>query len=103
MCAALADRLNPSARESVTPTADFLICPHPASNNLYVATAGSFHGFKFLPILGKYVVKMLDGSLSPGLKERWSWSSEPRDPNHDTWPEREMRDLFPPPEAGTER
>ncbi|EXF81366.1 FAD dependent oxidoreductase [Colletotrichum fioriniae PJ7] len=37
--------------EAVTPDEDFIISPHSASKNLYVATCGSFHGWKFLPIL----------------------------------------------------
>ncbi len=38
-----------------------MITPHPACGDLYMATCGSFHGFKFFPVLGKYVVQMLDG------------------------------------------
>lgn len=55
---------------------DFIISPHPACKGLYIATAGSFHGFKFLPILGKYVVQMLEGELDTKLAARWSWNQQ---------------------------
>lgn len=52
---------------------NFRICPYPKTNSLYIATAGSNHGFKFLPIIGKYVADLLEDTLDPGLKELWSW------------------------------
>ncbi|CCT71131.1 related to fructosyl amino acid oxidase [Fusarium fujikuroi IMI 58289] len=52
---------------------NFRICPYPDTKNLYIATAGSNHGFKFLPIIGKYVVDLLEDSLDSGLKNLWSW------------------------------
>ncbi|KAB5516993.1 FAD dependent oxidoreductase [Coniochaeta sp. 2T2.1] len=59
-----------------TPTGDFIISPHSACDGLFVATCGSFHGFKFLPVIGKYVVQMLFGELDPALYERWAWDRE---------------------------
>ncbi|KAB5515530.1 FAD dependent oxidoreductase [Coniochaeta sp. 2T2.1] len=59
-----------------TPTGDFIISPHSACDGLFVATCGSFHGFKFLPVIGKYVVQMLSGELDPALQERWAWDRE---------------------------
>ncbi|KAL8971601.1 MAG: hypothetical protein Q9183_000970, partial [Haloplaca sp. 2 TL-2023] len=44
-----------------TPTGDFLICYHPQYSNLFLATGGSGHGFKFLPVLGEKVVQILQG------------------------------------------
>ncbi|KAL4929943.1 FAD dependent oxidoreductase [Aspergillus undulatus] len=41
----------------------FLITPHPAHKNLKLAIGGSAHGFKFLPLLGKYIVEMMEGTL----------------------------------------
>ncbi len=38
-----------------------------------MATGGSFHGWKFLPVIGKYVVRMLEGSLGKTLAARWAW------------------------------
>ncbi|KAJ0307470.1 uncharacterized protein N0V96_003298 [Colletotrichum fioriniae] len=79
--------------EAVTPDEDFIISPHSASKNLYVATCGSFHGWKFLPILGKYVVQMLDGSLEETLVKKWSWDRSFPTPTHRAWPRRELNDL----------
>lgn len=53
--------------DPITPNQDFIICPHPHSKNLYIASGGSFHAWKFLPILGKYVVAMLQGELDSDL------------------------------------
>ncbi|EFQ34271.1 FAD dependent oxidoreductase [Colletotrichum graminicola] len=79
--------------EAVTPDEDFIISPHSASKNLYVATCGSFHGWKFLPILGKYVVQMLDGSLEETLAKKWSWDRVLPPPTHRTWPRKELSDF----------
>ncbi|RYN18317.1 hypothetical protein AA0112_g11601 [Alternaria arborescens] len=62
--------------DAVTPTQDFIIAPHPHCQGLYLATGGSFHGWKFMPILGRYVLEMLDGTLDPSLANRWAWDRE---------------------------
>lgn len=75
---------------------NFRICPHPNAKNLYVASVGSNHGFKFLPVIGKYVVDMLEGKLSPGYTELWSWKFGRR-PDHVSnphpYPVRELTEL----------
>lgn len=38
-----------------------------------MATIGSNHGFKFLPVIGKYIADMLEGSLSQEMQELWQW------------------------------
>lgn len=79
----------------MTPSNDFIISPHSACENLYVATCGSFHGFKFFPVLGKYVVEMLDGLLDPALQQKWAWDRTlPPIDDNDHWPKKELRDLF---------
>lgn len=82
-------------RDAFTTSSDFIISPHAASQGLYVATCGSFHGWKFFPILGKYIVQMLENSLSPALMEKWAWDRERPDPalNPD-YPRWEMKDFF---------
>ena len=60
-------------RDAVTPNQGWIISPHPHSKNLYFAGAGSFHSWKFLPILGKYVVQMLEGTLDDEKAQRWAW------------------------------
>ncbi|KAI9774044.1 MAG: hypothetical protein M1839_001929 [Geoglossum umbratile] len=59
--------------DAVTPNQDWVISPHPNCKNLYIATAGSFHSWKFLPTLGAYVVKMLQGKLDQEKASRWAW------------------------------
>jgi len=41
-----------------------------------VATGGSFHGWKFLPVIGDYVVQMLMGTLDRDLAEKWAWDKK---------------------------
>ncbi|KAI1374400.1 sarcosine oxidase [Hypoxylon crocopeplum] len=59
-----------------TPDEDWIISPHPASKNLYIAAGGSFHAFKFLPIIGKYVVQTIHGELSEEHTRRWAWDRD---------------------------
>ena len=60
-----------------TPTADFLVDWHPEAEGLFVATGGSGHGFKFLPVLGDCIVDILEGKETEGvgaeLRELWRW------------------------------
>ena len=82
-----------TSREALTPSEDFIISPHSACKGLYVATCGSFHGFKFLPVLGKYVVEMLSGELDSELEKRWAWDRElPSVDGNSKWPKKELRD-----------
>jgi sarcosine oxidase/L-pipecolate oxidase len=59
--------------DAVTPTQDLIITSHPHCQDLYLATRGSSHGWKFMSTIGRYVVKMLDGTLAPSLVKRWAW------------------------------
>ncbi|KAL2845260.1 FAD dependent oxidoreductase [Aspergillus pseudoustus] len=56
-------------------TADrhFLVTPHPAHKRLFVAAGGSAHGFKFLPVVGKYVADLLEGKLDDSTRKAWQW------------------------------
>ncbi|KYK55138.1 sarcosine oxidase [Drechmeria coniospora] len=62
--------------DASTPTHDFLITPHPHSQGLYVATGGSFHGWKFLPVIGDYIVDMMQGRLDSAYTQRWAWDKK---------------------------
>lgn len=44
--------------------------------NLFLATGGSGHAYKFFPILGDKVVDALEGSLEPELQMLWAWPEE---------------------------
>jgi len=63
-----------------TPTGDFLIDYHPAfGKTLLVATGGSGHAFKFLPVLGRKIVERLEGQLGGRDEQKgdmgrlWAW------------------------------
>lgn len=86
-----------SHRDAFTTTSDFIISPHSASKGLYVATCGSFHGFKFFPVLGKYVTQMLEGELAPELVEKWAWDRQRPDSSQNVeYPNSEMNQLLEP-------
>lgn len=81
-------------RDATTPTEDFIISAHPVCAGLYIATAGSLHAYKFLPILGKYVLQMLGGNLEPHLAKLWAWDRPVQETGgRELWPIREMRDV----------
>ncbi|KAI9373737.1 FAD dependent oxidoreductase [Aspergillus egyptiacus] len=56
-----------------TPKANFIITHHPSYKNLFLATGGSGHGYKFFPIIGDKVVDAIEGTLDPELKSLWDW------------------------------
>ncbi|GAO15406.1 uncharacterized protein UV8b_07026 [Ustilaginoidea virens] len=83
--------------DAFTTSSDFIISRHAAAEGLYVATCGSFHGYKFFPVIGRYVVQMLEGALTPRLAAKWAWDRERPDPSaNPDWPRIEMRDLLDP-------
>ncbi|KKY18798.1 putative fructosyl amino acid oxidase [Phaeomoniella chlamydospora] len=55
------------------PDYNFLISPHPSHPNLKLAVGGSAHGFKFFPVIGKYIVDMLEDKLDPETAKKWRW------------------------------
>ena len=78
----------------MTPNQDFVIAEHPHCKNLVVTTAGSFHGWKLMPIIGNWVVALLDGELDPALVKRWAWDRENKGAAHGgLLPTIELRDL----------
>ncbi|KAM3084141.1 hypothetical protein ACMFMG_001757 [Clarireedia jacksonii] len=80
--------------DGITPNQDFIISSHPRCGGLYIATGGSFHGWKFLPIIGDYVVRLLDGTLEEHLVKRWAWDREQHGSAHEKIvPRREFKDL----------
>ncbi|KAF3937945.1 hypothetical protein ABW19_dt0201625 [Dactylella cylindrospora] len=54
-----------------TPTGDFIVSYHPTLDRLFVATGGSGHAFKFLPVLGEKVADAVEGKLEEEFKEKW--------------------------------
>ncbi|KAL4794414.1 FAD dependent oxidoreductase [Aspergillus venezuelensis] len=64
--------------DSISSSQHPLITRHPDTrlSNLYFAVGGSFHFYKFLPTIGKYVVNMLGGVSNGDVKDKaWGWKS----------------------------
>lgn len=59
-----------------TRNGDFLISYHPQYKNLFVATGGSGHGYKFLPVIGDSILECVMGRTPEEFKERWKWPEE---------------------------
>ncbi|KAL3477233.1 FAD dependent oxidoreductase [Aspergillus californicus] len=65
--------------DSISANQHPVIARHPDHrlDNLYLAVGGSFHFYKFLPTVGKYVANVLDGVGNGTEKdEMWSWKKE---------------------------
>ena len=60
-------------RDADTPDLHFLIDKHPSHPGLHLAVGGSAHGFKMMPVVGKYVVDSLEGSLEDEARNKWRW------------------------------
>ncbi|KAF4550433.1 FAD dependent oxidoreductase-like protein 4 [Elsinoe fawcettii] len=83
--------------DAFTTSGDFIISPHSGASGLYVATCGNFHGWKFFPVIGKYVTQMLDGELSPELVQKWAWDRERPDPKDNSeYPRAQMKNYLDP-------
>lgn len=78
--------------DCLTKTQDFVISAVEEKEQLYVAYGGSFHGWKFLPNIGEYVVDTIEGKLEASWKERWSGKFESKDRIHESViPKRELK------------
>ncbi|KAF2202350.1 sarcosine oxidase [Delitschia confertaspora ATCC 74209] len=56
-----------------TRTGDFLISHHPKYTGLFVATGGSGHAFKFLPVIGDQIVECVLGQTPEDFRGKWEW------------------------------
>ncbi|THU81975.1 FAD dependent oxidoreductase [Dendrothele bispora CBS 962.96] len=56
-----------------TPDANLLICEDPRWRNFFLATGDSGHSFKLLPIIGKHIVELLEGTLQQDMLQAWRW------------------------------
>ena len=88
--------------DAVSPSQDHLITkhPHPSLGNLFFAVGGSFHSYKFLPIIGNYVINVLNGRSNGAEKDvHWAWKTdidglEDRPGAHEkAAPKMELRDM----------
>lgn len=62
----------------MTPYQHPLVDQVPSTRQLSLAAGGSYHSFKFLPVIGGMVVRRLRGqtpsyTLEDRLLERWGW------------------------------
>lgn len=85
--------------DSITPDQNQLITKHPRIGGLYLAVGGSFHSYKFLPTIGRYVVTVLEDASNGEEKDRaWGWKdwttiSAGRGAHEKVVPKRELSDL----------
>jgi sarcosine oxidase/L-pipecolate oxidase len=59
-----------------TPNGDFLITYHPDYQGLFLATGGSGHGYKFLPVIGDKIADCVEGKCPPEFARKWAWPKE---------------------------
>jgi sarcosine oxidase/L-pipecolate oxidase len=59
-----------------TPKGDFLITYHPELEGLFLATGGSGHGYKFLPVIGDQIVKCIGGRCPADFARKWAWPTD---------------------------
>ncbi|KAL4898670.1 FAD dependent oxidoreductase [Aspergillus ambiguus] len=85
--------------DSISPSQHPLITRHPDDRvpNLYLAVGGSFHCYKFLPTIGKYVTNVLLGISNGNEKDQaWGWKDvhETRGVHESLRPTKEWRDFI---------
>lgn len=56
-----------------TSDADFIIDHHPEHKGLFMATGGSGHGFKFLPVIGERIADCILGQCPDSFKGKWDF------------------------------
>lgn len=84
--------------DAITPDQHPLITQHPDTRlpNLYLAIGGSFHCWKFLPTIGRYVANMLDGeSNRDDRDDAWAWKKSRQGGVHDSLrPSKELSEYY---------
>ncbi|KAJ5123106.1 hypothetical protein N7448_009203 [Penicillium atrosanguineum] len=84
--------------DAITPDQHPLITQHPDPRlpNLYLAIGGSFHCWKFLPTIGRYVASMLDGGSNRGDRDdAWAWKKSREGGVHDSLtPSKELSEYY---------
>ncbi|KXJ93315.1 FAD dependent oxidoreductase [Microdochium bolleyi] len=61
-----------------TAKGDFVVDNHPDVEGVFFATGGSGHGFKFLPVLGKYIADCFEDKASPDIRQKWRLQPAPK-------------------------
>jgi sarcosine oxidase/L-pipecolate oxidase len=55
-----------------SPDGDWVIGRFPADSSLILATAGSGHAYKFLPVIGRLVADLADNKLDPKVAGKFA-------------------------------
>lgn len=55
-----------------SPDGDWVISKYPSMDNLVLATAGSGHAYKFLPVIGRLVADLIEDNLEPQLVQKFA-------------------------------
>lgn len=59
-----------------TPDGDFIIDYHPDFKGLFLATGGSGHGFKFLPVIGEKITDCILGNCPKAFLGKWNFNKK---------------------------
>ncbi|KAI0042630.1 FAD dependent oxidoreductase [Auriscalpium vulgare] len=59
-----------------SPDGDWVIGYYPSDAGLVLATSGSGHAYKFLPVIGSVVADTIDGTLDPALVSKFAVNRE---------------------------
>jgi len=70
-----------------------LIDEHPKHGNLFFATGGNGHAYKFLPVLGRLVVQRIKGTLSPATASKFAFGRNFKANSDASRPERQTKVL----------
>ncbi|KAJ5976698.1 hypothetical protein N7501_000040 [Penicillium viridicatum] len=62
-----------------TPTGDFIFDFHSEHKNVFIATGGSGHDFRFLPVIGKCIGGSFQRKLSRELLYKWKFPTQFRE------------------------
>ncbi|CAG8927367.1 unnamed protein product [Penicillium salamii] len=68
-----------------TPTGDFKVDFHPTTEGLFIATGGSGHAFKFLPIIGRYIADCVENKAEEVIREKWAVKGPIHQDAKDAW------------------
>lgn len=80
-------------RLSHTSSSDWIIAPHPRIQGVHVATGGSGHAWKFLPIMGDLVLDSIHGVLPPSLMKKWAYAPKGADMGNASMLRGEIKEL----------
>lgn len=60
---------------------------------MHVATGGSGHAWKFLPVIGDLVLDSIHGVLTPSLAEKWAYAPKGADKGNASMLRGEIKEL----------